>query len=113
MNFDKAPVPADLAQWPEARGFSRLYSKNPEYQARLVMALFGFRQDLTEWAHDEESARVVEDTILAFYGRHSEFMQDGFVHYRDIGTGVYHLDDRLQNLMTKLISRRSEPESEQ
>lgn len=112
MLYDKAPVPADKAQWPEARGFRRLYSGNPEYQARLVMTLFGFRQDLTEWAHDEESARVVEDTILAFYGRHPEFMQDGFVPDSDIGTGAYHLDNRLQKYMTELISRRSETESE-
>ena len=102
MNYDKAPVPVDQAQWPEARAFRRLYSGNPEYQARLVMALFGFRQDLLEWADDEESARAVEATILALYNSHPDFMQDGFVPVRDIGTGRYHLDDRLRSYMAQI-----------
>src|SRR5579872_1690777 len=102
MSYDKAPVPADKAEWPEARGFRRLYSGNPEYQARLVMTLFGFRQDLLEWAHDEESVKAVESTILAFYNRHPEFMQDGFMPDSDIGTGAYHMDDRLRSYMGQL-----------
>lgn len=102
MAFEKAPVPVDPAQWPEARGFQRLYSGNPEYQARLVMALFGFRQDLLEWAHDEETAAAVEVVIKTFYERHPEFMEEGFIPDSDIGTGPYHMDERLVSYMARI-----------
>ncbi len=114
MNYDKAPVPVDPAQWPEARGFRRIYSGNPEYQARFIMALFGFRQDLLEWAHDEDTAKAIEAVIHTFHQRHSEFMQDGFVPDSDIGTGTYHIDDRLRTYMAEIGSiPTTEPSAEQ
>lgn len=113
MSYDKAPVPVNPAQWPEARGFVRVYSGNPEYQARFVMALFGFRQDLLEWAHDNETAEAVEAVINAFYQRHPEFMQDGFVPDSDIGTGPYHMDDRLRTYMAELGSIATDGSAEQ
>jgi hypothetical protein len=102
MSFDKAPVP-HTDQWPEARAFRRLYSGNPMYQARLVMTLFGFRQDLLEWANNEEGVRAVETVIRSLYDRHPEFMQDGIIPDSDFGpTGPYHLDKRLVSCMADI-----------
>jgi hypothetical protein len=102
MTFEKAPVPVDPAQWPEARSFQRVYSGHPENQARLVMALFGFRQDLLEWAHDEETATAVEVVLRTFYQRHPEFMKDGYIPDSDVGTGIYHVDERLRSYMARI-----------
>jgi len=100
---EHAPIPVDKGQWPESRSFERVYGGDPERQARFVMALFGFRQDLLEWKHDEATARAVEAVIRTFYNHHPEFMQDGYVAESDIGTGTYHLDERLQHYMAEIL----------
>lgn len=68
------------------------------------MALFGLREDLLEWAHDEPAAEAVAEVIRAFRRRHPEFMQDGYVIERDLGTNVYHVDDRLLTYMAEIAT---------
>lgn len=100
MDYDKAPVPADPAQWPEARSFRRLYGQNPHFQSRLVMALLGFKTDLMEWVSDSEVATDAIDVVIkAFIAEHPEFIEDGFTPDNDTGMGVYRLDKRLISLL--------------
>jgi hypothetical protein len=110
MANEKAPSPVDKAQWPEARGFRRLYSKNPEYQARFLMVLLGFRQDLVEWAYDEATTEAIDTVIRGFHARHSEFMQDGYAPDSDFGLGAYVADDRLLRYVAQILEGQ-EPKS--
>lgn len=113
MKDGKAPVPVSPTQWPEARSHQRVYGRNPEYQARFVMALLGFRQDLKEWTNDDETVQAIDVVIRAFHGRHPEFMQDGFVPDSDFGADTYHLDERLRVCVSELLGHAAEPEGGQ
>jgi hypothetical protein len=73
------------------------------------MALFGFREDLLEWAHDEETAEAVAVVIRGFYKRHPEFMMDGYVPNRENGAETYHLDERLKSFMAEIEAPTTEP----
>ncbi len=110
MTYHNAPVPTDPAQWPEARGFARLYGANPEFQARLAMALFGLRQDLLERHHDAAAAQVVEATIRVFAEHYPELTQDGYVPNRDFDQGTYRLDERLVWLLENIGALPQPPE---
>ncbi|HEY4963793.1 MAG TPA: hypothetical protein VIH90_03800 [Candidatus Saccharimonadales bacterium] len=103
MANERAPVPVDLAQWPEVRGFRRIYVKDPERQARFVMALIGFKQELKYKAHDEDTVKAVDMVLRAFHEHYPEFMEDGMETDSDVGTGIYHMDDRLGNYMSGVL----------
>ncbi len=108
MAYENAPVPNDPGQWPEARGFRRLYSHNPEYQARLAMALLGFRKDLREWTEDTDTIAAIDVVLRTFHARHPEFLQDGYVMESDLGGGTYHLDNRLAHYMDEILAEKSQ-----
>jgi hypothetical protein len=98
---ENAPLPYST-QWPEARNFQRLYADNPMYQARFVMTLLGFRQDLLEWTDDSDTIEAIDLVISTFHKRHPEFTQDGYMPDTETGLGPYHLDDRLKSILEEI-----------
>ena len=110
--FDRAPVAADPAQWPEARGFGRTYIRDPDRQSCLVKALLGFRREIYERHQDEQIIDAIDVVLKAFQAYYPEFMQDGYVRDADSewGEGVYHADDRLIWQMANILEGRDPAE---
>ena len=76
MTGEGAPV-AVSGQWSEARGFARLYHSNPHFQAHLVKALCGFREQLIlDHAGDEskQDVQIIDRAILEFADHYPEFL---------------------------------------
>ncbi len=95
----QAPVPVSLIQWPESRSFKRLYDRNPQYQARFVMALLGFKHELDERSTDEQATTAIHTVISAFRQHYPEFMENGYIEDTDTGAAPYQIDDRLLDFM--------------
>lgn len=105
MTTDRAPVPVDPAQWPEARGFHRLYSKDPERQARLAMALIGFSNALEEIHRDKKAADAVKPVIQSLCQYYPELAEETMVTPMESSSSgeVYQIDDRLAYYLDTIL----------
>jgi hypothetical protein len=104
-------IPFDPAQWPEARGFVRVYARDPDQQARFIMVMLGFREDIVEHHYgDEETVASIDNVIRTFARRFPEFREDGFERGEDtyLGRGKYHMDERIEWLITDIVNQPDE-----
>lgn len=70
---DMTPLKPPGTQWPEDRGFSRLYEGDPHTQARLVHHLLGFRA-LLETRRADELLEALDCVIAGFSNFFPEFL---------------------------------------
>ena len=101
----REPVSVDPDQWPEGRGFRRVYVRDPDRQARLVKALLGFRQDLREYHGDTTTVEAIDVVLRTFHQHFPEFMQVGYQREPDTewSGGEYNADDRLLRKMQEIL----------
>ncbi len=108
MDGENAPLPG-TSQWPEARGFERIYHMNPIYQARFTMALLGLRETIIYEASGHETGEEVAaiDTVIrAFHARHPEFMFPEFAGDNELAEQSYRADPRLIGMARKILDTR-------
>lgn len=106
-------IPVDPAQWPEARGFARVYVRDPDQQARFIMVMLGFRKDAVEHHYggdDAEAVDAIDTVIRTFANRFPQFLEDGFERDEDtyLGRGTYHMDERIGWLIADIINQPDE-----
>lgn len=109
MRMDHIPV--DPAQWPEARGFARVYARDPDQQSRFIMVMLGFRKDLIEHHYgDKDAVSAIDTVIRTFTERFPQFLEDGFERDEDtyLGKGAYHMDERIRWLIEDIINQPEE-----
>ena len=108
MGREEAPLPVS-SQWSEARGFERIYHRNPIYQARFAMTLLGFRETVVHEASGDETGEEIAaiDTVLrTFCTKHPEFMFPEFTGDNELAEQTYRADPRLIGLMNEVLSSR-------
>ena len=118
MTGEKNPygsIPDPSNQYPEARSFVRLYTKNPHAQARLLETLLGLQKIPAEgWTNTEQTqqekrdaARVVAQTIKYVAEQFPEWRTDGYVSDTDSNFGLpdYHPEERLVYLVDAVIEQ--------
>lgn len=70
---DGVPFPPyDPEQWPEARGFARVFTRDPEIQSRYVKILLGMRQEQREYVKDENVVQAIDVVLKAFLNKYPE-----------------------------------------
>lgn len=102
----RTPISVDRAQWPEGRGFRRVYVGDPDRQSRIAMGLIGFKHELELYGKKDSPAIEAIDIVLrAFYEQHPEFLIEGFERdpETEMGRGLYYPDDRLIHYMGQVL----------
>ncbi len=71
------PLSNSVVQWHEARGFDRVYGRNPEAQARFVKTLLGFK-DIFDWRslpEIQDTSQAIGHVISAFAKLYPDFLE--------------------------------------
>src|SRR5437868_4574612 len=102
--FPKQPLPIDHDQWPEGRGFARIYGRDPHRQQPIMKNLLGYRAML-RMEQDLTTLQALDIVIAHWARRFPEHLrpmkaeeQDSDIDRRD-----YIPDKRMLSLLGRVV----------